>query len=81
MVLFVNRLGKRLTQEINGDGGSSDGLLYCWSDGLKVAMKGMRVGLLKVLLCKFSCKTLKQIQRAGDIPRILTLHNKTVNKR
>ena len=44
-------------------------------------MKGMRVGLLTVLLCKLSCKTLKQIQRAGDIPRILTLHIKTVNKR
>ena len=44
-------------------------------------MKGMRVGLLTVLLCKLSCKRLKQIQRAGDIPRILTLHNKTVNKR
>ena len=44
-------------------------------------MKGMRVGLLTFLLYKLSCKRLKQIQRAGDIPRILTLHNKTVNKR
>ena len=44
-------------------------------------MKGMRVGLLTVLLCKLSFKTLKLIQRAADIPRILILHNKTVNKR